>query len=230
MKTLAALMALAAALALAACGSGGGEGTAGSTAAAERPPARQPTQEGAGRPQGDSRPAGAGKESGSGRQVGGPPRDTSRSFVPPAHHDSAQGAAQFEAKGGDNSIEEFGAEAHESEFAAAAAALHGYMDSRAAGAWRDACSYMAHGFGASLAQLSGEAGGGNCPTALAALSAGIPRASLRDAAQADVASLRSEGDGGFLLFRGARGVAYFIPMTKEGSAWKVAALAPSTLP
>ena len=143
----------------------------------------------------------------------------------------AGGARQFETKGGDNSIQEFGGEASSSDFEAAASALHGYLDSRAAEAWRDACSYMAPGVAASLSQLAGgESGEAACPEILASLSAGIPPAAMHQAAIADVGALRTEGGRGFLLFHGAEGVAYFMPMSSEGGAWRVAAIAPSAIP
>ena len=141
---------------------------------------------------------------------------TSGSFTPPAHQDSGGGAAQFETKGGDNSIQEFGSEASGSDFEAAAAALHGYLDARAAAAWTAACAYMSPGVA-------------NCPETLASLSADVPAAALSEAAEADVAALRIEGDRGFLLFHGARGTNYFMPLVREGGTWKVAAIAPSAI-
>jgi len=153
-------------------------------------------------------------------------------FHPKPHHDSGGRVAQFEEKGGDNSIQESGSEASGAELAEAAAALHGYLDARAAGAWSAACSYLSDAAARSLAQLSGAGGGGAKPTCaqvLAGLSAGLPASVLREAAVADVGSLRVKGGSAFILFRGAHGSAYFMPMAREGSEWKVAALAPSAL-
>lgn len=150
---------------------------------------------------------------------------------PPARHqgDSSSGAAQFETTRGDNSIQEFGVEAPGSERKAAAAVLHGYLDARAAGAWRDACSYMSAAFAASLAQLArGSGAGGECPEVLASFSAGLSAATLREAAVAEVGAMRTEGDRAFLLFHGTHGDAYFMPMLREGG-WKVAAVAASLL-
>lgn len=153
-------------------------------------------------------------------------------FKPPAHHDSGGGSGQFEAKGGDNSIQRFGSGTSGGEFAQAAAALHGYLDARAAGAWAAACSYMASGVADQLSQMSGEGPGGqspSCATILAALSGGLPPAALREVAVADVGALRVEGERAFVLFHGAQGVDYFMPMVREGGEWKVAALAPSAI-
>jgi hypothetical protein len=162
-----------------------------------------------------------------------PLHDASSSFTPKPHHDSGGGAHQFATKGGDNSIQEAGSEAGESEFDQASVALHTYLDARAAGAWRDACSVLAPSVAESLSQLSAQARAGHkplsCPPLIAALSAGVPPVALREAAQADVGALRVNGDGGFLLFHGPGGTEYFMPMAKEGETWKVAAIAASPL-
>lgn len=153
-------------------------------------------------------------------------------FAPRPHHDSGGGAKQFEVKGGDNSIQESGSEASGAEITQAAAALHGYLDARAAHAWRAACSHMAAGLASSLGQLAGSSSAGkqpSCAQLLASLSAGLPPAVLREAAVADVGALRVEGSRAFILFHGAHGTSYFMPMSREGGGWKVAAIAPSAL-
>jgi hypothetical protein len=152
-------------------------------------------------------------------------------FSPPEHHDSGGGSAQFEAKGGDNSIQRYGGEVSAAEFTAAAAALHAYLDARAARAWAAACSYMRAGLTSQLAAMSG--GGGKkmpCAKVLAALSAGLPPQALREAAVADAGALRANGQTGFLLFKGAHETDYFMPMAREDGEWKVGALAPSAMP
>ena len=171
----------------------------------------------------------AGSESSGSGKV---PGDTSASFQPRSHRDSGGGAAQFETKGGDNSIQESGSETSGGEFAQAAAALHDYLDARAAHAWAAACESLFAGVTEQLSQLTGAGGQGRkpgCAEALADLSAGIPDSALREAAVADAGSLRAEGDRGFLLFKGAHGAGYFVPMAREGGEWKVAAIAPSAL-
>jgi hypothetical protein len=237
MKIATVMLTIAVALALAACGGGGGEETTGATATAPKPSAAGQDGSSQGRDgqrgpssQGQA-PQQHGPQDGGQKQSSPATDDTSASFTPPAHQDSPTGAAPFEAKGGDNSIQEFGAEADTSDFEAAATALHGYLDARAAGAWRDACSYMSSATAKSLAQLGGGSGGGaSCPEALASLSAAVPAAALREAAEADVGALRSEGDRAFLLFHGAHGIAYFMPMAAEDGTWKVAAIASSAIP
>ena len=155
------------------------------------------------------------------------------SFTPRRHHDSGGGADQFKIKGGDNSIQEYGREAGSPEFAEAAAALHDYLDARAARAWSAACRYFGSEatkqFVAQLNQGHGT-GGPGCVGLLAALSADVPGAVLRQAAVADVGALRADGNRGYLLFHGAGGTRYFMPMVREGGQWLVGAIAASAVP
>lgn len=143
--------------------------------------------------------------------------------MPESHSDSGGGSAQFRSRG-DNSVQETGSEAGDSEFEQAAATLHGYLDAQAAGRWKAACSYMGSDFRASVEQL-----GGACAAALEALSGGLPPATARDAAVADAGALRIDGNQGFLLFHGAHSRDFFMPMAREGGSWKIAALAASEL-
>jgi hypothetical protein len=230
---------------LAACGGDDSE-SGGTTTAAPTATTQGHAQQGgaaAGEGQKGSESGGSGPDSGQGAKIrvippstgeGGQPSpaagDTSDSFTPPQHSDSGGGAGQFRTKGGDNSLQDHGSEASSAELAQAAAALHGYLDARAAGAWRDACSYMVSGIAEGLAQFAGGARGQGCPELLAAISAGMPESVRRIITQADVGSLRVDGDSGFLLFHGADNTDYFMPMANEGGEWKVAAIAASAIP
>lgn len=153
--------------------------------------------------------------------------------APVAHNDSGGGSAQFRHKGSDNSIQEFGSEASTSERDRAAEALHGFLDARAARDWSTACSYMSAGLIGSLEALLAHAPQAEkpkgCAEILAALSGGAPDQALQDVAQADVGSLRSDGERGFLLYHGANDTDYAMPMVFEGGAWKVGALEGSPL-
>jgi hypothetical protein len=153
-------------------------------------------------------------------------------FTPRHHHDSGGGAGQYETKGGDNSVQEFGAESSDTEFAAAAQVLHEYLDARVARAWGAACDRLAPAITEELVQhLPTQAGGKepSCATILAGLTDALPSAVLREAADADAGALRVEGDRAFLLFDGAHGH-FFMPMAHQGGHWKVAAIAASPLP
>ena len=110
--------------------------------------------------------------------------------------------------------------------------MHGYLDARAQRAWGAACGYLAADVSKELIAQFGEGRGGahpSCAGLLASFSRGLPRAALREAAVADVGSLRVEGDRGFLLYPGADRAVYFAPMIREGGHWKVAAVAPSAV-
>ncbi len=145
-----------------------------------------------------------------------------------AHHDSGGGAAQFGTKGGDNSIQEFGEEASDSERESAAAVLHAYLDSRAAHRWDDACFYMSSALVASVEQFAGSYGKERelegCGETLAALSEGSSQKALEELANVDVGSLRGNGERGFLLYYGPGNATFAMPVVVEDGAWKVASL------
>jgi hypothetical protein len=149
--------------------------------------------------------------------------------VPPAqveHHDSGGGAAQFGPDAA-NPFPEFGTEASDSEREQAAAALHGFLDARAAHRWKDACFYASVTMVATLEQLARasqkQRGLTGCPEILAALSAGVPQSALAEAAEVDVGSLRAQGNTGYVLYHGAQGRDYAMQMAREGRTWKVSA-------
>jgi hypothetical protein len=143
----------------------------------------------------------------------------------------AGGAAEFRVPGGDNSVQEFGAEASHSELEEAGAALHGFLDARVAGEWSKACTYLTKPTIESFEQLASRSKGKShsCGAIMGALTEGLPKSNLEEAAQAEVGALRVEGDRGFLLYHGARNTDYAISMAKEGGAWKVGALAGTPL-
>jgi hypothetical protein len=212
-------------LGLGGCGSGSAETTA-------QPPTDAPAAPAAGgSPQG-SRHAGGGVAKQQKGQVqsseqaqAAAPKEPAH-FTPPPHDDSGGGVAQFEVKAGDNSIQEAGKEASGAAFAEAAATLHAFLDARAARAWAVACQQMSP---VVVSELGSTGGKSTCAAALSRLSAGVPEVALRQAAVADVGALRADGDHGFILFRGAGGRSFFMPMTREGGHWKVASVTASLL-
>lgn len=200
-----------------------GNGEEGSTAKS-LPASTEATQPG-------TTPASPHTDSTKGQGDFGPVRESSSAHVDSnPGHDSARGAATFETKGGDNSIQESGSEGSGSELNQAAVALHGYLDARAAGEWGRACSFVTAGLITSMSQLAaGEGGKATCAKLLASLSSSAPPATLREAAVADVGALRVDGDFAFLLFHGAGGTDYFMPMARVSGVWKVAAISASAL-
>lgn len=124
-------------------------------------------------------------------------------------------------------MEEFGSEAKGSEFQAAATALHGLLGARAQRNWSAACEYLSKGAKLGLQQLGArvpQLRNAGCPAQLGALTGTIPAVSLKEAAIADVASVRVQGDHGVVIYRGAHGQVEAVTMAREGGEWRVASL------
>jgi hypothetical protein len=206
------------AVGLAACGDDSGSDTTAGTTAQKQQGAEAPASDSNGRP----------AEADTEREAGSAEKPSGTAAPPTEHDDSGGGVEQFRTKGGDNSVQEFGAEATDSDFEAAAAALHGFLDARAAGDWAAACEYVSSSIVASLEQLASRSPklkDKGCAALMEALSGEVPEPIRKEAAIADVGALRVEGDQGFLLYRGARGEKYAITMADEDGEWKVASLA-----
>lgn len=223
LRRSAAGLALAIVLGLAACG---GDDDASPTVDDGRGAAQAEGERGDARSQGGGRRSGPSQPSKVGKGDKG-----SSGFTPQPHDDSGGGAEQFRVKGGDNSVQEFGSEAGGDQFEEAAAALHGFLDARAQGAWAAACRHLASDVVASLEQLGGQGGAsGGCATLLEKLTNPAAVGLLRkEARRADVGSLRTEGDRAFAIYRGLDRTIMAIPMTREDGEWKVAALAGTPL-
>jgi hypothetical protein len=150
-----------------------------------------------------------------------------------ANGGQADGSAGFRTPGGDNSIQSFGEEADGAEADAASAAVVAYMQARARDDWAQECAYLAAATVKPLEELaarSPQIEGKDCAAVLEALAGGAPGSTRANTMTGAVASLRFEGDRGFALYHGTRGVDYFVPMVKEDGEWKVGALAPSEFP
>jgi hypothetical protein len=230
LKPLAALAVTALlGLALAACGSGGSSTSTGSTPAgttsAQKQGGTTTTAAGAGKNTGSGE--GQGKSGGSGSA------EEKSNFVPKHHSDSGGGSKQFRTKGGDNSIQEFGSEAPESEFDEAAVALHNFLDARAEGNWAAVCTYMSKATITSIEHLARGAKPGT-DTSCGAILAGVisPAAQPQikaEAEKANVRSLRTEGEQAFVIYTGIDKTVLAMPMAHEGGSWKVTSLAGTPL-
>jgi hypothetical protein len=220
------------ALCLAGCGGGGGGDSTGTSGEASQsgstqaaPPALQKLRSSAKRIEEEREAPTKAPAEGAGKAKPAPsapdptPTDT--------HHDSGGGATQFRNKGGDNSIQESGREAGAPEREEAAAVLHAYLDARVAHQWPTACFYMAASLVATMEAFAAKYGKGkvqSCPQLLAALATGSSQRALEETAEANVGSLRTEGDRAFLLYHGPHEAPYAMPMAREGGAWKVGSL------
>jgi hypothetical protein len=143
------------------------------------------------------------------------------------------GSAGFRTPDGDNSIQEYGAEADAKEVDAVTAALRSYLEARASADFAKQCLYLAKATVAPLEEFAGGSSqlkGKGCREILSALESNAPASTLTSTLTGDIASLRIEGKRGFALYHGDEGIDYFVPMVKEGGEWKVAALAPSEFP
>lgn len=204
---------------LVACGSSGSSSTSSenSTGTATTPPASKQS----------------GGETGSGDSVSKPKKgDGSGGLSPDVETAPLKvtggGSAQYRVKGGDNSIQDFGEESGESELEEAAAALHDFYVARAEEDWPAACSHLSKTVSRQLEQLASQSGklaGKECDAILSALTPPLPPKVQVELTTVDAGSLRTEGERGFLIYRGTEDTTYAIPMTQEGGAWKVGALA-----
>ena len=154
-------------------------------------------------------------------------------FTPKQHSDSGGGSQQYVQKGGDNSIQEFGEEAGEEEFDAAAATVHNFLDARAEENWAAACDYMSKGIVESFEKLASQAKqlkDTSCAEILEKLTNPAARSAMKqEAEKADVGSLRIEGERSFVIYRGPKGAVLAMPMANESGDWKVASLAGTPL-
>jgi len=169
-------------------------------------------------------------ESGEGESSSG---SDASDFTPKQHKDSGGGAQQFRTKGGDNSVQEFGEEADEPDFEAAAVALHNFLDARAEGNWAAACEYMSKAIVESFEKLAAQAkqiDDTSCAGILEKLTNPAAKQSMEaEAAKANVGSLRVEGDRSFVIYTGIDGTVLAMPMANEDGDWKVSSLAGTPL-
>jgi hypothetical protein len=145
---------------------------------------------------------------------------------------SGGGSGQFRSKGGDNSVQEFGEEASESELEEAAEALHGFYVARAEEDWPTACTYLAKSVVQQLERLASQSSSlksKGCAAILQAFTRPLPAAVRRETTLVDAGSLRTEGEQSFLIYRGEGGDVYAMTMRQEDGAWKVGLLAATPL-
>jgi len=162
-----------------------------------------------------------------------PATGAARDGSPTGDEATTQGSRSFLIPGGDNSVQNFGAEAGGAERGAASATLAAYLRARARDEWARECGSLAKATLAPLEHLASSAPrlkGRDCGQLLKSLEAGVPPSARADTMRGNVASLRIEGDRGFALYHGAAGVDYFMPMAREGGEWKVASLVPDEFP
>ena len=142
-------------------------------------------------------------------------------------------------KGGDNSIQVFGAEGQTDQRAQAIADLTAYLSAFRAGQWSRACASASKQFSQELAtmvaqaRVKGNAKGKvkkpkGCAATLRLFFGKSSKAARSAATQiGKVLSFRVRGDGyAYLIFKGANGKVMFIAMADDNGAWKVNVLQP----
>lgn len=215
------------ALLLAACGSSGssdsGSGSTGATAAETN------DNGSSGGTQGEN-------DAGEGQAEEHSTGEGSKSFTPEEVETplkvSGGGSDQFRTSGGDNSIQEYGDEADESELQEAAETVHNFFVARATGDWASACSYLSKAMLEQLEQLaasSTELKDKGCASFLQAFTSRLSAAEWRENTMVDAGSLRHEDEQAFLIYYGAHRTVYAMPLKEEDGEFKVGALAGNTL-
>ncbi len=236
LKTLiAAGVVLLLAAGLAACGGSDDSSSTATEAAAQEQTGSKSDGGASSKDEGNGSKGTGGGEASSGKPGGGEKESAgegSGNFVPKPHNDSGGGSEKFRTKGGDNSVQEFGAEADASEFDQAATVLHNFLDSRAAEDWAATCEYLAKSVTDSLEKLAAQAKrpDASCGEILEGLVNPAAKQSIREEAdQADVRSLRVEGEQAFVIYTVNDGTVMTITMANEGGVWKVGSLAGTPL-
>jgi hypothetical protein len=224
-------IAIFAALLLVACGSSDSTTSSTTTDSAET----AATSAGSGKEKGPKQAQANGKQKDKQGSNGGKTGPAAGSdYSPKPLRVSGGGSAPFLTKGGDNSIQQFGEEGGESELTAAAEVLYAFLVARADEDWARTCSYLTKGEVQQLEKLASQSPqlkDKGCPAVVAALAAEpLPTATKRELTEVDAASLRIEGDEGFLIYNGPNDTGYFIRMEDESGAWKVGGLSPTAFP
>jgi hypothetical protein len=137
-------------------------------------------------------------------------------------------------KGGDNSIQAFGAEGEEEPRAQAVSNLLAYLQARLSGEWERACDLASEEFREQLealierAKAKGDAPKPKgCAETLALLTPGEAKAELRKRfVVEEVLSFRVEEPYAYLIFKGDEGEAMFIAMNDADGSWRVNVLEP----
>jgi len=240
------------ALALGGCGGGGDSASTSTSTTTEATTTPQPPSQNttAKAPEGDKQDKA--KSNGSNAKQGD--KDTSPSSSSPKHlklvkvppissapkaGSKAPAPGVKTVKGGDNSVQEYGVEADESERREAAIALQAYLNARAQEDWSAACSLLAQKPMEQLERMQKAAakGGkdlGGCAGTMALLKEG--EAQTQEQAQiTEVLSFRGggdiSGDPSYLIFTAPPGQTLFsMPMYLEAGAWEVGLARAAELP
>lgn len=226
----AALCLVVAVLLLAGCGGSDLTGGSGSSSemtrtAAEAAQSKGGTGEGA-EPSPQQTPAG--KQSGSSKGAGSDAQTLVDPAPLPNEGEKAAAPGVPTAKGGDNSIQTFGAEGSSDERVEVAELVASYLDAGVAGEWKTACGTLAASVEqqfTALAKQMHKPAAGACESILPQLASRTSPAALRAAAEIHVLSFRVEDERGFLIYEDREGGVANFALVREDGAWKINSLA-----
>lgn len=148
-----------------------------------------------------------------------------------AQNDSGGGSKQFRApEGYDNSVQDYGDEAGDTDREEAAVVLHAFFEAQAAYDLEAECAFLAKSVRESFRQMAASGGakteGDSCPAILKAMTLKLSPEAGKELTQIDVGSLRTEGDQAFLVYkRRTDDAVYAMTMENEDGVWKVGSLA-----
>jgi hypothetical protein len=134
--------------------------------------------------------------------------------------------------GGDNSIQEYGSEAPAATHKALAPLVDSYVNAHARAQWGEVCSDLSAATLRELQQFvagSKQLANAGCEKILSTLNES-PSAFIRSQkGRTNLFSVRVEGSSAFAIFRASNGFFLYLPLIREGGAWKVTQVTPSPL-
>jgi len=158
--------------------------------------------------------------------------DESPDSTVPGAESAQAGSEQSDAGAG--GVETFGEEAGPGDRDAAATTVERFLRAQADGDSATACSLMSASTKQNLEVFVEGAASESlklpCTKLVEALRSQIQAKTLAQGDRIQVTGVRIEDDRGFVLYRDARGTESAFPVVREGSAWKVAAIAGQSLP
>jgi hypothetical protein len=134
----------------------------------------------------------------------------------------SSGGAGTQAAAGSNPAS-FGQQAGATERAAATAAVRDFLRAWVGNDPAKACSLMAASTKQNLATFSSQLNSGDCQDEAKTVRSAMQPKLLARLRGIQVTSVRLDGGRGFVLYR-AQGQSWALPVLREGSAWKVAAI------
>jgi hypothetical protein len=146
---------------------------------------------------------------------------------------AASGTGSEAAGSGSGSVRSFGEPAGPEDRDAAATTVQRFLRAQADGDSATACSLMSASTLENLEVFVEGAASKSlklpCTKLVEAVRSQIQAKTLAQVDRIQVTGVRIEGERGFVLYRDARGTESAFPVVREGSAWKVAAIAGRSL-